>query len=130
MGMTESEAIEVLRTDSCYECSYGTYSGASECGAEGCRLKAATKLAIKDVSEIQQYRAIGTASEFAELKEKATAKKQGNIHDLDSHLRLSKSGFVCCGATNKEIRYPLISFKDLEYCPRCGQKLDWSEGKE
>ena len=88
------------------------------------------KVISEAIEEIQQYRAIGTVSEFAEMKAKATAKKQGNIHDLDSHLRLSKSGFVCCGTTNKEIRYPLISFKDLEYCPRCGQKLDWSEGKE
>ena len=56
--------------------------------------------------------------------EKQIAKKQGNIDDYDSHLRLSKAGFVCCSATNKEIRYPLISLRDLDYCPRCGQKLD------
>ena len=88
------------------------------------------EICLNAIEEKDQYRAIGTVSEFRELKEKAKAKKQGNIHDLDSHLRLSKSGFVCCGATNKEIRYPLISFNDLEYCPRCGQHLDWSEGKE
>jgi hypothetical protein len=62
-----------------------------------------------------------------ECVEKQIPKKQGNIDDYDSHLRLSKAGFVCCSATNKEIRYPLISFSDLDYCPRCGQKLDWSE---
>ena len=52
-------------------------------------------------------------------------KKQCNINDYDSHLRLSKAGFLCCSATNKDIRYPFISLRDLEYCPRCGQKLDW-----
>lgn len=82
------------------------------------------------VERLAMYEDIGTVSEFRELKEKATAKKQGNIHDLDSHLRLSKSGFLCCGVTNKDLRYPIISLRDFDYCPRCGQKLDWSEGKE
>ena len=62
---------------------------------------------------------------FRELTEKAEPKKQGNVHDLGSHLRLSNVGFLCCGATNKDIRYPLISLRDLDYCPRCGQRLDW-----
>ena len=58
--------------------------------------------------------------------EKRIAKKQGNINDCDSHLKL-KAGFLCCSATNKAIRYPLISLRDFDYCPRCGQKLDWNE---
>lgn len=83
---------------------------------------------LKDVvsilTEIQQYRAIGTIEEFKALKEKSVAKKQGNINDFDSHLKLSKAGFLCCSSTNKDIRYPLISLSDLDYCHRCGQKLD------
>lgn len=58
---------------------------------------------------------------------KQIAKKQGNIDDSDSHFRISETGFVCCSVTNKDIRYPLISLRDLDYCPRCGQKLDWSD---
>lgn len=81
--------------------------------------------AIQALEEIQQYRAIGTVDEFKALKEKSVAKKQGNINDCESHLRLSEAGFLCCRATNKAIRYPLISLIDLEYCPCCGQKLDW-----
>ena len=82
--------------------------------------------AIETLSEeIQQYRAIGTIEEFKDLKEKNEPKKQGNINDYESHLRLSKAGFLCCSRTNKDIRYPLISLRDLEYCPRCGQALDW-----
>ena len=80
---------------------------------------------IDCLEEIQQYRAIGTIEEFKALKEKSVAKKQGNINDFDSHLKLSKAGFLCCSSTNKDIRYPLISLSDLDYCPRCGQKLDW-----
>lgn len=74
---------------------------------------------------LHAYESIGTIDEFKALKEKSIAKKQGNINDFDSHLRLSKAGFLCCSSTNKDIRYPLISLRDLEYCPRCGQTMDW-----
>ena len=83
------------------------------------------KIAIQALEERQKYRAIGTVKEFKVSKEKSVAKKQGNINDIGSHIRLSKAGFLCCGATNKDIRYPLISLRDLDYCPRCGQHLDW-----
>lgn len=59
--------------------------------------------------------------------EKQTAEKVGNIDDYENHFILSEKGFLLCVDTNKEIRYPLISLKDLDYCPRCGQKLDWSD---
>lgn len=77
------------------------------------------------LNELKEYKKIGTLERFRELTEKAEPKKQGNVYDLESHFRLSKAGFLCCGATNKEIRYPLFSLRDLEYCPRCGQRLDW-----
>ena len=89
------------------------------------RYSIAVGKAILLIKELEQYREIGTVEEFKVLKEKNVAKKQGNIEDYESHLRLSKAGFLCCSRTNKAIRYPLISFEDLEYCPRCGQKLDW-----
>ena len=55
--------------------------------------------------EIQQYRAIGTVSEFRELKEKATAKhKCPNCNELLSD--------------------------EYRFCPTCRRKVDWSEGKE
>lgn len=53
--------------------------------------------------------------------------RQGNFEEDTSHLRLSERGFVYCSVTDKIIRYPLISLDDLEYCPRCGQALDWKE---
>lgn len=34
--MTENEAIEVLGNESCYECTYGTSFGASECKCISC----------------------------------------------------------------------------------------------
>ena len=69
--------------------------------------------------EVQQYRAIGTVSEFRELKEKATAKKpipvDSGVYDYDFD-------FVCpnCGENVDDIYI---------YCD-CGQKLDWNKGKE
>ena len=69
--------------------------------------------------EIQQYRAIGTVSEFRELKEKATAKKP----------RFYAHNYHCieCGnlVGNNEFKW-----QRFEYCDKCGQRIDWSEGKE
>ena len=60
---------------------------------------------LEALEEIQQYRAIGTVSEFRELKEKATAKRKcPNCNEL----------------LNPEYRF----------CPTCRRKVDWSEGKE
>ena len=110
--MTENEAIKQLQVG---------YLGDTE------DLVQAKHIAIKALEKVQAFEAIGTIEEFKALKEKSVAKKQGGVEDIDSHLRLSKIGFLCCSKTNKAIRYPLISSTDLEYCPCCGQKLDWSE---
>lgn len=82
---------------------------------------------VKEYRELKAYKDIGTVEELREAMEKQRAKKQGNIDDSESHFRLSKSGFLCCCVTNKDIRYPLIDLRDLDYCPRCGQAIDWSE---
>ncbi len=63
------------------------------------------------LEELKQYRAIGTVSEFRELKEKSTAKKPIET----DWLRCPN-----CDATL------LLGEK---HCI-CGQHLDWSEGKE
>ena len=70
--------------------------------------------------EIQQYRAIGTVSEFRELKEKATAKKP---------IKTYYSGMptFLCPVCEEEV------CEGQKFCDECGQavmKLDWSEGKE
>ena len=108
MSMTESECIESLN---------GIYP-------EWCSEKEEyemAQVAITALEEIQQYRAIGTVSEFQQLKEKATGKKpyyvkydyNGNPEQVVYNCPNCK-GFVLYqhGACS------------------CGQKLDWSEGKE
>ena len=62
-----------------------------------------------------------------EALEKQIPIKQGNLYTENSHLYVDCGGFVRCSKTKKDIRYPLVSLTDLEYCPRCGQALDWSK---
>lgn len=40
---------------------------------------------------------------------------------------ISDDGFIRCSACGKDIRYPLVSFSDINYCPRCGAKMDGKE---
>jgi len=106
MSMTESECIESLN---------GIYP-------EWCSEKEEyemAQVAIHALEEVQQFHAIGTVSDFRELKEKATAKKP----------RFYAHNYHCteCGnlVGNNEFEW-----QRFEYCDKCGQKLDWSEGKE
>ena len=46
--MTREEAINVLKTDSCYECSWGCDSPVS-CHCSGCDLAEATRIAIESL---------------------------------------------------------------------------------
>ena len=73
--------------------------------------------------ELEAYRAIGTVSEFRELKEKATGKKPTDVRyfgEAGYYIGLCPT---CKNGNNSE----------YEYCGDCGQKLQWferSEGKE
>ena len=60
--MTASEAIKILKKDSCYECAQGTDSPFN-CEYGGCRVAKATRVAIQALEEVQQYSAIGTPKE-------------------------------------------------------------------
>lgn len=108
MSMTVEEAIEDLKSYA--ENSWGI-------------LNETFKTAINALEEIQQYRAIGTVSEFRELKEKATAKKPTDVRyfgEAGYYIGLCPT---CKSGNNSE----------YEYCGDCGQKLQWferSEGKE
>ena len=75
-----------------------------------------------NIEELKAYRAIGTVSEFRELKEKATAKK---IEVVDEGGIVF---YICptCGKANANSKLKT----EPRYCKGCGQKLDWSEGKE
>jgi hypothetical protein len=81
--------------------------------------------AIHALEEVQQYRAIGTVSEFAELKEKATAKKPIEIFEENiAGIGDEKIKFGGCPGCGMEVQ------DSMKYCMSCGTALDWSEGKE
>jgi rubrerythrin len=73
-----------------------------------------------DIEELKAYRAIGTVSEFAELKEKATAKKPIPLDKVGEYHECPTCGSYAennCGSAYR-------------FCPSCGTEFDWSEGKE
>ena len=113
MSMTESEALEKHKED-CRRCKDKACERNIQC---------LQKKDIEVYEEIQQYRAIGTVSEFRELKEKATPKKPIDVRyfgEAGYYIGLCPT---CKSGNNSE----------YEYCGDCGQKLQWferSEGKE
>ena len=125
MSMTESEVIEVFRglLDVPCEMLVEYASVATEEQKKALvRIRCAEEMAIYALSEIQQYRTIGTVSEFRELKEKATEKKP--VPYVPDCASINFIEFVCpnCNGDVPQMLTP-------RYCD-CGQKLDWSEGKE
>lgn len=103
--MTENEAIKEIET---------SLELAEMCKPNREREKKikAYKMAIQALGKVQQFEAIGTIEEFKALKEKSVAKKP-RWH-----------GHYFCPNCNSIVY--VNGGKDI-YCPKCGQKLDWSE---
>lgn len=110
--MTESEAIKILKKDSCYECAQGTDSPLN-CEYGGCRVAKATRVAIQALEEVEQYRAIGTPEECRAAMEKQAEKKV---------LYNEKAKRYFCPICERKCNY-----MHSLYCSGCGQKLDWSD---
>lgn len=74
-------------------------------------------------AEIQQYRAISTVEECRAAVEKQTAKKPDYEGDgyADGHLVYDTWICPCCG------KHYEVDYDNYNYCPDCGQKLDWSD---
>ena len=117
MSMTESEAIKEIRKKACNDrcteihCNDSCMYGKGKCPFE---------MAISALEEIQQYRAIGTVSEFRELKEKATAKP----------IKGKRFKEAICPCCLTELYETYWAFGGVHYCVNCGTAIDWSEGKE
>ena len=82
--MEENEAIKILKEDSCYECVQGTNSPVN-CEYGKCRIAEATRVAIKALEEIEQYRKIGTLEECRAAMEKQNVNKELESHD-EKHI--------------------------------------------
>lgn len=119
--MTENEAIKELETsiDLAKMCTQN-YERKSEIQGY--------EMAIKALEEVQQYRQIGTPEEFRVSVEKQTAKKpylqpvQKNEYREDECWE--------CPSCDSFLGYEVDCRDDHyreNYCPYCGQKLDWEE---
>lgn len=109
--MTESEAIEELRDS--IELPFGSIISDE-----------ASKLAIKSLEEIQQYRIIGTVEECREARERQKPKIpyiSGDGYDNEGNLIYDMYDCPNCGK-NYEVDY-----HDYKYCPECGQAIDRSD---
>lgn len=121
--MTEQEAIEVLKNNYPKMCKMvnGRYQGGFD-NTESDFGQALT-MAISVLKEIQQYREIGTVEECREAVEK---QKSGKIeYETDAvfnngfgHYRMGKCP-ICDSHYNSD--------DEINYCSKCGKKLDWSE---
>lgn len=147
--MTENEAIEILKTDSCIECIEDADSPIV-CEYGACRVAEATRIAIKALEEVQQYRAIGTPEELQDMKndyaealsdwrqyrkigtleecraavEKQTAKKPTPIN-YEKYANLVDNAIFLRGAYWCPHCKHVV--KSGTFCRDCGQKLDWSD---
>ena len=82
----------------------------------------AMELAVKDMKEIRQYRAIGTPDECREALEKQRAKKP-IIKYKQTQDCVTEVEWKCpiCGTNYIELA------PCGEWCRYCGTKFDWSE---
>ena len=99
--MTASEAIKIIN---------GIEEVRGELPEDGEDVEIALMMAKDALSEVEQYRAIGTIERFRELTEKAEPKKP-RWHGHHFCPSCNSIVYVNCG-------------KDI-YCPKCGQRLDW-----
>lgn len=115
VAMTENEACKRIK----YRMhTAGQVSG--ECGMKD------LEMAIKALEEVQQYHQIGTMEECREAVEKQTAKK---VTSFDYHNGTVNYGCpICKRKIISKIDGEWCGGTFNEYCDRCGQKLDWSDG--
>ena len=73
--------------------------------------------------EMEEYRKIGTVEECQSAVEMQTAKKPDYEGDgySDGHLVYDTWICPCCG------KHFEVDYDDYDYCPECGQHIDWSD---
>lgn len=114
--MTENESIKELETsiDLAKMCTQNYERKREIQGYE---------MAINALEEVQKYRAIGTLEECRAAMEKQTAKKPDYEGDgySDGHLVYDTWICPCCG------KHYEVDYDDYDFCPACGQCIDWSD---
>lgn len=118
--MTENEAIEVLNNFDMQVSAKADGAYQSTIGGMAC------KIAVKALSEIQQYRAIGMVEECKEARERQRAKKVNNrkmLRDFNKIPYAVRGDCPNCGSVG------LLSV-NTDYCNACGQHLSWERDDE
>ena len=103
--MKASEAIKILKKDSCYECSQGTDSPFN-CEYWECRVAKATRVAIQALEK--------------QIPKKPIMKQY--FEDLEDE-------YLCCPTCGEILtdRIPDDNKTFYFHCMNCGQKFDWSD---
>ena len=103
--MKASEAIKILKKDSCYECSQGTDSPFN-CEYGECRVAKATRVAIQVLEK--------------QIPKKPIMKQY--FEDLEDE-------YLCCPTCGEILtdRIPADNKTFYFHCMNCGQKFDWSD---
>lgn len=105
--MTENEDIEKI-----------LYMGVGRSGIDNENSKIA-----KALNELMQYRAIGTVEEFKALKETNTPKEIEFMHNRSDTVSVWKCH--CGNIFLTKHKEGILDGTDVNYCCKCGQKLDW-----
>lgn len=136
--MAESEAIKILKKDSCYECAQGTGSPFN-CEYGGCRVAKATRMAIQALEEVQKYRAIGTpeglqdmkSNYFEALSDWRQYRKIGTLEECraavernNEKTRIIDGITECCGY---DFGIDAFQRELSKFCPVCGRKIERSD---
>lgn len=114
--MTENETKEIL------EKIYEKYVRDCDSDEEYMRNNFAITEAVKALTEIQQYRAIGTVEECQEAREKQRARKpigRKELKDFSGQIYSLCGKCPRCGAEE-------LLFVHTAYCPKCGQAILWN----
>lgn len=119
--MTENEAIEELK----YDCN--EIGKAIPCDTSwGQSFENAYTMAINALEEVQKYRELGTPEECKEALEKQTPKQPGLEGDRYADGHLVYNTWIC-PFCRKQYE---IDYEKYDFCPNCGQAIDWSVGNE
>ena len=120
MAMSENEAIQWLKHTKVYQykcdnCEYIDINGA--CNEE---CKDFYDMAIQALSEIQQYRAIGTVKDFKNAVEIIRPRKP---------YKRNFGVFICslCGEKVGQMVTKTNKADCMNFCANCGSLIDWSE---
>ena len=85
----------------------------------------AMKMAVQALEEIQECRAVGTAGECRAAVEKIKTKKPAYEGDGYSAGKIVYDTWICPGC-GKDYE---MEYDNYDYCPNCGQAIDWGDGK-